>query len=648
MNTKKLLIIVCILANQFINTVNAQAPQSFNYQAVARDASGAVLSNQAVSFRISLLQGSATGSNVYSETHPITTNQFGLVNFAIGGGTIVSGSFANINWAQGPYFAQIELDATGGSTYVIMNTTQLLSVPYAQYAEKSGNPTLQAGSGIAIQNDSIINTAQNQQVNLSGTGQTNITGTYPNYVVNTPTIQAGNGISVTGQTITNTAPDQTVTINGTGQTNVTGTYPNFTVNTPPYTAGTGINISGTNISAQNTNAIWNANKLQNKNIDTLTPSLGNVLQYDGTNWKPSDKLPQMTTAQREALINVYTGMTILNTNTDCIEYYNGTKWLGLCGTEGEVGSSETGGLQQGGIFILDSTNPFEDTTDITSSFSINNSIFLIINSYNSNNTFLYEYNTISHTYNFKGICPFNYTDIIVSNFHFTISFSENQIGYLALFNTNGTSTDIILYKYNPISNNWTTVSNSNLNLNYTAFYTNQNFINFLGVKNSNAFFFVQTQFESHFLKLNLSTYIINDSTITNSVGTLGLRGHWMSSNNIYFSDYNHGLYKYSINDNSFSLINSSSDYWGGFLNGVNSNSNYSSLLNFGNKKLFLKQTSTNITNFHELFEINLEGHTIKNLNIQVDPSIMRNPTRNHVINNVIYSTFANKIYKLIL
>jgi hypothetical protein len=122
----------------------------------------------------------------------------------------------------------------------------------------------------------------------------------------------------------------------------------------------------------------------------------------------------------------------------------------------------------------------------------------------------------------------------------------------------------------------------------------------------------------------------------------------MSSNNIYFSDYNHGLYKYSINDNSFSLINSSSDYWGGFLNGVNSNSNYSSLLNFGNKKLFLKQTSTNITNFHELFEINLEGHTIKNLNIQVDPSIMRNPTRNHVINNVIYSTFANKIYKLIL
>jgi hypothetical protein len=139
MNTKKLLIIICILANQFIKSANAQAPQSFNYQAVARDASGAVLSNQAVSFRISLLQGSATGTNVYSETHPATTNQFGLVNFAIGGGTLVSGSFANINWAQGPYFVQVELDATGGSNYVIMNTTQLLSVPYAMYAASSGS-----------------------------------------------------------------------------------------------------------------------------------------------------------------------------------------------------------------------------------------------------------------------------------------------------------------------------------------------------------------------------------------------------------------------------------------------------------------------------------------------------------------------------
>lgn len=295
MNKKKLLIIICIIANQFINTAKAQAPQSFNYQAVARDVSGAVLSNLAVSFRISLLQGSTTGTSAYTETHAVTTNLFGLVNFAIGGGTVVSGNFATINWANSPYFAQIELDAANNGTYVVMSTTPLLSVPYAQYAEKSGNPTLHAGSGIAIQNDSIVNTAQNQQVNLSGTGQTNVTGTYPNYVVNTPNIQAGNGISITGQTITNSAPDQIVILGGTGQTNVTGSYPNFTVNTPPYIAGTGINVSGINISAQNTNPIWNANKLQGQNIDNITPNQNEVLYFDGTKWKPlnADNLPQI-------------------------------------------------------------------------------------------------------------------------------------------------------------------------------------------------------------------------------------------------------------------------------------------------------------------------------------------------------------------
>jgi hypothetical protein len=156
---------IITLAHLLINTSFGQAPQSFNYQAVARDAGGALLSNQAVSFRISLLQGSATGTSAYTETHAVTTNPLGLVNFAIGGGTVVSGNFATINWANSPYFAQVELDAANNGTYVVMSTTQLLSVPYAQYAEKSGNPMLHAGSGIAIQNDTIKNTGDISNTN---------------------------------------------------------------------------------------------------------------------------------------------------------------------------------------------------------------------------------------------------------------------------------------------------------------------------------------------------------------------------------------------------------------------------------------------------------------------------------------------------
>jgi len=118
-------------------TLFAQAPQSFNYQAIARNASGTILSNQNVSFRISILQTSITGTSVYSETHAVLTNQTGIVNFAIGNGVVGSGNFNSINWASGPYFIKVELDATGGSNYVVMSKSQLLSVPYSLYSNKS-------------------------------------------------------------------------------------------------------------------------------------------------------------------------------------------------------------------------------------------------------------------------------------------------------------------------------------------------------------------------------------------------------------------------------------------------------------------------------------------------------------------------------
>jgi hypothetical protein len=157
MNIKRILFIIFALVFPLTKASFGQVPQSFNYQAVARDASGSVIVNQVVSFRISLLQGSAAGTSVYTETHTVTTNLLGLVNFAIGGGIVVSGNFSTINWATGPYFVQIELDVSNSGSYLIMGTSQLLSVPYAQYAEKSGNPTIYAGSGIQLQNDSIVN-----------------------------------------------------------------------------------------------------------------------------------------------------------------------------------------------------------------------------------------------------------------------------------------------------------------------------------------------------------------------------------------------------------------------------------------------------------------------------------------------------------
>jgi hypothetical protein len=113
----------------------AQAPQSFSYQAVVRGTDNALVSNKKVGMKISLLQGSEIGTAVYVETHTPTSNTNGLVTVAIGGGTIVSGTFASIDWSKGPYFVKTETDASGGTNYSLTTTSQLLSVPYAIHAK---------------------------------------------------------------------------------------------------------------------------------------------------------------------------------------------------------------------------------------------------------------------------------------------------------------------------------------------------------------------------------------------------------------------------------------------------------------------------------------------------------------------------------
>jgi hypothetical protein len=95
----------------------AQAPQAFNYQAVIRDANGNLLENQAVGIKISLLQGTSTGQEVYAETHATTTNQFGQVDLQIGTGTATTGQFDTIAWGAGPYYLQLAIDLTGGANY---------------------------------------------------------------------------------------------------------------------------------------------------------------------------------------------------------------------------------------------------------------------------------------------------------------------------------------------------------------------------------------------------------------------------------------------------------------------------------------------------------------------------------------------------
>ncbi len=129
--------IISIIAAAFI-TVNAfaQAPQTMSYQAVVRDNANALVANGPVGMRVSILYGSVL---VYRETHTSQTNINGLLSIEIGAGTADSGTYNNgIYWAAGNLFLQTEIDPAGGTDYTITSTSQLLSVPYSNYAQVSG------------------------------------------------------------------------------------------------------------------------------------------------------------------------------------------------------------------------------------------------------------------------------------------------------------------------------------------------------------------------------------------------------------------------------------------------------------------------------------------------------------------------------
>ena len=134
----KKLFTLCVILTMTVSAT-AQAPLKMSYQAVVRNTGGVLQANQIVGMKISILQGSATGTPVYVETQTTTTNANGLVSIEIGSGTPVSGTFATIDWSTGTYFIKTETDPTGSTSYSITGTSQLLSVPYAFYAKTSGH-----------------------------------------------------------------------------------------------------------------------------------------------------------------------------------------------------------------------------------------------------------------------------------------------------------------------------------------------------------------------------------------------------------------------------------------------------------------------------------------------------------------------------
>jgi len=231
-------------------SVFAQTPEKMSYQAVIRNSSDQLVTNQGIGMQISILQTTATGTAVYVETHNTTTNANGLVTVEIGNGTVVSGDFATIDWATDVYFIQTETDPTGGTTYTITGTTQLMSVPYALHAKTAESIT---GTVNYTETDPVYTVSQAS--NITGTDITNLgnlTGT------NTGD-QDITGIAINEQAIQDTASQIRADIPDVSGFVSTETDPVYTVSQASNITGTDItnlgNLTGTNTGDQDITGI---------------------------------------------------------------------------------------------------------------------------------------------------------------------------------------------------------------------------------------------------------------------------------------------------------------------------------------------------------------------------------------------------------
>ena len=298
--------LIITLTNLLIcSSLWAQSPEKMSYQAVIRNSSDALLTNTTVGMRISILQGSPSGTAVYTETQTPTTNANGLVSIEIGGGTVVSGDFSTIDWANDSYFIKTETDPTGGTSYTITGTSQLLSVPYALHAK-----TAETVTGTITETDPTFTSSE--AANITATDITNLgnlsgenTGDQDLSTLATKTA-LGDSISLVRSEI----PDVSGFI-------TTETDPTFTSSEAANITATDItnlgNLSGENTGDQDLSALATKTALGDS-ISLVRSEIPDVSGFIITETDPS--VPAGTQAGQ-------------------MQYWNGTAWVTVAATENE-------------------------------------------------------------------------------------------------------------------------------------------------------------------------------------------------------------------------------------------------------------------------------------------------------------------------
>jgi hypothetical protein len=206
-------ILFLVFSYLFAVCANAQVPMRYNYQAVARNTTGSILANQSIGIRVGLMAGSPTGNVLYMERHTVTTNQFGVFSLQVGSGIVDLGSMNAVPWSAGNVWMKVEMDASGGTNFVVMGSTQLLSVPYAMVSGTSLSGGSGTGSTFTPQSlDSLTDVQISNPVlgqvlkfdgskwsngtdNTSGSGGSSAWSTNGNHIYNTNSGNIGIGTS---------------------------------------------------------------------------------------------------------------------------------------------------------------------------------------------------------------------------------------------------------------------------------------------------------------------------------------------------------------------------------------------------------------------------------------------------------------------
>ncbi len=320
----------------------AQAPDALNYQAIARDINGQALVNQAIGLRFTIKKGGPFGPVEYTETHTVTTNQFGLFTIQVGRGIAVTGTFAGIVWEDTDQWLQVEMDPNGGTSYFLMGTSELLSAPFALYADKAGSVDLSLNDLIDVNTVGVL---PGQIIRWDGTQWTLSNDTNTTYT-------AGAGMTLTG-TVFSTIPHtgdavgiDSLTVVGIQGTPVSGSAPQAGdvlkydagigqwIPAPDssgmvLTAGNGISIIGDTIN----NIVWTligsdaVRDTGSVGIGTTTVDPSAILELNST--EKGFLPPRMTTQQRDAILNAADGLVIYNVTDSLLQYFNGECWLAV-------------------------------------------------------------------------------------------------------------------------------------------------------------------------------------------------------------------------------------------------------------------------------------------------------------------------------